>query len=137
MKKSQTLIIILLFFSINTFGQSDKKMEKNLTVTINGNYDKTKSIYFKPKFSDKKGFEKISSEFEKSFISKSLLVSSQPDYTFIMEYKYVYVISRYSFQYSELAVNVMDKDNNIVATIFYRGKFDVEDISEAIAERFK
>ena len=134
--KKKLSIITILFFSINCFGQDAAKMKKHLTVNITDKFDKTASVSFGRTVADKHGFDEISGLFKNAFVGKGFIVKDNPQYMLMMDYGYVYVISAYRMQYSNLKAEIIDMTNNktIVATIVYDGRFETDALSLAVAE---
>ena len=134
MRKFYTLILIALL-GANTFGQDAAKMRKHLTVTYTNKFDKTASISFDHNNPDKHGFEEISAAFKNAFVSHNFTVKDNSQYVLTMDYKYIYVISQYRMQYSNLTAQIIDMNNNktVVATIVYDGKYELDPVAEAVA----
>lgn len=135
MKTKNVLIITMLFIAISGIAQDAKKMAKNLTVIPTAEFDKTASISFDRKNPEKHGFEDISAMFKNAFVGKKFKVQENPQYLLVMDYDYGYVISGYRFQYSNLTAEIVDLNNNrtVVATIVYKGRFEIDAIAEAVA----
>lgn len=136
MNVKQATLILLVFLSISSFAQDAKKMAKNLTVTPTAEFDKTNSISFDRKNPEKHGFDDISAMFKNAFVTKKFIVKDNPQYLLVMDYDYGYVIAGYRFQYSNLTAEVVDLNNNrsVVATIVYKGRFEIDSIAKAVAE---
>ena len=133
--KTKILIISIILIAFNSFAQDAKKMAKNLKVTTTEEYDKTATISFDRKNPEKHGFEDISAMFKNSFVSHKFTVKENPRYLLVMDYDYGYVIAAYRFQYSNLTAEIVDLNNNrtVVATIIYKGRFEIDAVAEAIA----
>ena len=134
MKKISLIILALIVSSILS-AQNAKKMSKNLKVITTENFDKTTTISFDRKNPDKHGFENISTMFKNAFVTKKFTVKDNSQYLLVMDYGYLYSIARYTMQYSDFTAEIIDLNNNrtVVATIIYKGKFDIDAIAEAVA----
>jgi hypothetical protein len=135
MKTKQIIFIAFLIITTTSFAQDAKKMAKFLTVTPTVDYDKTVSMFFDRKNPEKHGFEDISAMFKNAFVAEKFTVKEDPRYLLVMDYDYGYVISGYRFQYSNLTAEVLDLKNNrtIVATIIYKGRFEIDALANALA----
>jgi hypothetical protein len=135
MRIKNILIFSLLIVSASTFAQDAKKMAKNLSVTPTEQFDKTAPIFFDRKNPEKHGFEDISAMFKNAFIKEKFTVKENPRFLLLMDYDYGYVISGYRFQYSNLTAEVVDLNNNktVVATIVYKGRFEIDAVADAVA----
>ncbi len=137
--KTKILLIALFLIGINSFAQDEKKLKKNLKVTITGQFDKTAGLSFDHSVPDKHGFEEISRAFKTAFANNGLIINDKPRYVITMDYKYGYVIAAYKFQYSNLTTQILDLQNNktIVGTIVYTGKFDIDALGNGVAIEMK
>lgn len=138
MKKLVLLFVLMLTASIS-FPQDAKKLRKNLTVTITGQFDKTAGISFDHSVEGKHGFDEISSAFKTAFANNGFIINDKPRYVISMDYKYGYVISAYKFQYSNLTAQILDLQNNktIIGTIDYDGRFDIDPLGNGVAVQLK
>lgn len=134
------LIAFLMVSSLTVMGQDAKKMAKNLKFSIVEKLDSQAAYYFKPQNPDKHGFDNVVSEFVNAFIVTGISINvKNPRYIISMEYSYNYVISRYTMQYSSMTAQIIDtqKDGTIVGIVSYRGNFDLDALSLAIARKIK
>ncbi len=134
MKNIYTLLFVTCI-GISSFAQDAAKMKKHLRVSPTDKFDKTATISFGRKISEKHGFEEIAGMFKNSFVAHKFKVQDNSQYVLEMDYKYGYVISQYRFQYSDLTAEVLDLTNNraVVATINYDGRFEIDAVAEAVA----
>lgn len=145
MKARIILVCIALAFCFTAFSQDEKKMNKHLTVFVSVKLDSKAPIKFDRLNPDKHGWDKVVQSFTSTFLANGFNVvdtktsSKDSGYSLIMDYDYGYVIALYRMQYSNLKGKIVDLSNNsvVVGTFAYDGKYELENVSNAIAAKTK
>jgi len=141
MKIIASLFFTVLLFTIELFGQSAKKMEQNLNVTLKMYFDPNSTISFDSKNHNKNGLDYMKEEFEKSFFSKGFKIgrnnTNMAQYVFLVDYDYGVLIANYKKRYSNLRGIIIDITNNSqpVGTFSYKGRFYNDKVADAIADK--
>ena len=145
MKAKFILLTITSILSFAAFAQDAKKMSKHLTVFVTGKFDSRSPISFTRMNPNKHGWDNVTADFKTVFLKYGFNVidavsgNTNSGYTLTMDYAYGYVISQYRMQYSNLKGQIVDLNNNstIVGNFEYNGRFEVENVANAIAIRLK
>ena len=139
----QKLFLTLSIFFILTacFAQSERKLSKNFTFVTTGKLDTISS--FSIGYNIKRsGWSELYGSLTQALIAKGFKVNSQGNSTSLHSYKINIDYSRGFFagsmQYENLRGQIIEPLNSeVVGTFSYDGRFDTDDISNAIANAIK
>lgn len=139
MKLKNLFTLIALLACTWALAQGDKKLTKYLNVMITGKMDTVSSFSIDKTLPKKAGWGIIYSAFTKAFISSGIPVVDKASaaydhsYTLIMDYEY------HGTQFSNLRAQIIDVSNGsqIIGTVTYDKKFEVDDLAGGIADNLK
>ncbi|MBL0182686.1 MAG: SHOCT domain-containing protein [Chitinophagaceae bacterium] len=139
MKWKSLLAVMAIFIYVASFAQGDRKLSKYLTINISGKMDTVSAFSIDKNTPKRAGWGIIYSAFTKAFISAGLPVvekanaASSHSYNIMIDYEY------HGTQFSNLRGQIVDVSNGsqIIGTITYEKKFEVDDISSGIADNIK
>jgi len=141
MKITSSFFLAIFLFGFTSFGQSAKKLEQNLNVTVTGYFNSNSTISFDRKNPKKHGWDYVTEKFEKSFSSKGFNIGKSntniSHYVFVIDYDYGYLIAAYKMQYSNLRGTIIDLNNNSqpIGTFTYTGRYENDEVADAIATK--
>ena len=140
MKYKFILTVIALAFCYSTNAQSERKLNKNFSFVITGKLDTISS--FSIGYTTKRsGWGEFYGALTQSLISKGFKVINQGNSYFRHSFKINIDYSRGFFagsmQYENLRGQILDNNSEVVGTFMYDGRFDTDDISNAIASALK
>jgi len=122
------------------FSQSPRKIKKNLSILVLGNFDTAYSFRFEPEIRDKPGWDIVDKNFKEAFSYLGFKLSPTPSnhcYSIILDYYYGYIKSAYKKRYKDLRGKIVDSENpsKPVGTLYFNGMFQNETLSDSIAIR--
>ncbi|HRI24883.1 MAG TPA: SHOCT domain-containing protein [Ferruginibacter sp.] len=139
MKKTYLLIVLVILAAASATAQGSRKLDKYLNILITGKLDSVSSFSIDKTLAKKAGWGIIYNAFTKAFISNGLPVAERTatmplhSYALIIDYEY------HGTQFSNLRGQIVDLGNGgqIIGTVTYERKFEVEDLTAGIAENIK
>lgn len=139
MKRKNFLTVMAILIYAAAFAQGDRKLSKYLTINITGKMDTVSAFSIDKTTPKRAGWGIIYSAFTKAFISAGLPVVekanavSSHSYNILIDYEY------HGTQFSNLRAQIVDVSNGsqIIGTITYEKKFEVDDITGGIADNIK
>lgn len=140
MKYKITFALLILFSSLSVFAQGDKKLSKNFSFVITGGLDTISSFSIEQRVK-RSGWGEFSGALTQSLVSKGFRVinngKSNHSYMIIIDYGRGFFASK--MQYFDLRGQIIDENNNseVLGTFAYDGRFEPDNIGEAIASRLK
>lgn len=140
---NRVLFLLLLACTIchtSSFAQSPRKIKKNLSILVLGNFDPGYVFSFEREYPDKQGWPPIEKNFREAFTYLGLKVDSTPSshrYSLVMDYFYGYIKNAYHKRYKNLVGKIIDVDNpsKPIATLHFNGRYDNAILSDTIAAR--
>lgn len=141
MKKS-TLVLATLLISINSFAQGQKKLDKNFSFVITGQLDTVASFSLDTRVK-RSGWGDFNGALTHAFVSKGFHVNSRENLNSKHSFSLVIDYGRGFFagkmQYFDLKGQILSINTNseVVGTFTYDGRFNTDEISEAIATALK
>lgn len=136
------LIIVLLGLNISFSGyaQSERKLNKKFSFIITGKLDTIGSFTIGYNIK-RSGWADLYGALTQALIAKGFKVSSQvninSEYSFKINIDYSRGFFAGSMQYENLRGQILNNNSEIVGTFMYDGRFDTDNISNAIAAALK
>lgn len=139
MKRKDLLVVMAILICTAASAQGDRKLSKYLTMNITGKMDTVSAFSIDKTTPKRAGWGIIYNAFTKAFISAGLPVvekanaASLHSYNILIDYEY------HGTQFSNLRGQIVDVSNGsqIIGTITYERKFEVDDIAGGIADNIK
>lgn len=138
-----TFLLLVFVSPIIGFSQDAIKMKKHLTVFVTDKYKSNIPVCFERENPNKHGWDNFSEIFKTAFVSRDFKILTVSDtcrkYIIEMDYDYGYAIYAYRMQCANLKGRIIDINNNreIIGTINYNGRFEIENVATAIAIELK
>lgn len=140
MKYKITLVLLTIFVSLSVLAQGEKKLSKNFSFVITGGLDTISSFSIEQRVK-RSGWGEFSGALTQSLVSKGFRVinngKSNHSFKIIIDYGRGFFASK--MQYFDLRGQIVDVNNNseVLGTFAYDGRFEPDNIGEAIALRLK
>lgn len=140
MKYKITFALLTLFFSLSVFAQGEKKISKNFSFVITGGLDTISSFSIEQRVK-RSGWGEFNGALTQSLVSKGFRVinngKSKHSFKIIIDYGRGFFASK--MQYFDLRGQIVDVNNNseVLGTFAYDGRFEPDNIGEAIASKLK
>jgi len=140
MKYKITIALLILVFSSPVFAQGEKKLSKNFSFIITGGLDTISSFSIEQRVK-RSGWGEFNGALTQSLVSKGFHVinngKSSHSYKIIIDYGRGFYASK--MQYFDLRGQIIDvnKNSEVLGTFAYDGRFEPDNIGEAIASRLK
>lgn len=138
--KKYFLFVILCLATTFSFAQGERKLSKNFTFAVSGKMD-TVASYKITQRAKHSGWGELYGSLSQSLITKGFKVinegyTSPHSYTIVIDYTRGFSASK--MQYSDLRGQILNsRGSEIIGTFVYEGRFNPDDISEAIALKLK
>ena len=140
MKYKITLVLLTIFVSWSVMAQGEKKLSKNFSLVVTGGLDTISSFSIEQRVK-RSGWGEFSGALTQSLVSKGFRVitngKSNHSFKIIIDYGRGFFASK--MQYFDLRGQIVDVNNNseVLGTFAYDGRFEPDNIGEAIALRLK
>ena len=142
MKYKIIVTFSVVLFSYTSFAQSGRKLDKNFSFVMTGKLDTVAAFSFETRVK-RSGWGDFSGALAQSFIGKGFQVntkenlSSKHSFSIVIDYGRGFFANK--MQYFDLKGQIiaMNTNSEVVGTFAYDGRFNTDEISDAIASAIK
>ena len=139
MKYKFLTFFVLLFFSITCFGQGERKLSKNFSFAFTKKLDTVWTFTITQRVK-RSGWGEFYGSFTQALLMEGFTVMQENkhfahSYDIIVDYTRGFSAGK--MQYSDLSGQIINKNSEIVGTFSYKGRFNPDEISTAIASKLQ